>query len=191
MIGVLAAAAVAGVWPGDWRPSAAQARRLAAGDVLVDVRTDRGRATSGVIHAAIDIRAEPQLVYAFLTSCAEAPKLVAFIKDCRVITGPGPKGGWDLREADVEPAFVMPRVRAVFRSDFDFPRRISFRCVPGSELRVCNGEWRVEPHRGYVQVTYAASVSSPYPAPAFVIRNLLRAEIGDSLRQLRRRATTP
>ena len=191
MIGVLAAMAVAGAWPGDWRPSAAQSRRLAAGDVVVDVRADRRR-SAGVIRAAVDIRAEPRLIYAFLTSCAEAPKLVAFVKDCRVITGPGPKGGWDLREADVSPAIVLPRVRAVFRSDFDFPRRIVFRCMPGSELRACNGEWRLDPTRtGAVRVTYIARIVSPYPAPQFVVRTMLRAEIAESLRKLRKLATEP
>ena len=58
VIGVLAAAVMA-AWPGDWRPSPAQAGRLAAGDVVVEMLPDPGR-SSGVVHAAVDIRAPVQ-----------------------------------------------------------------------------------------------------------------------------------
>ena len=187
-----AAAAMAGApWPGDWRPSEAQGRQLARGGLVIEMLPDPGR-SSGLIHAAVDVRAPIRRIWALLTDCAEEPRLVKFIKACRMLDGPGPAGGWDLREDQIQPAFFLPPLRAVFRSEFEGERRIRFRCTSGSELKVCDGEWRLEPTPdGAVRVTYASAVAAPYPLPDFVIRTVLAAEMADSMRTLRRRAAEP
>ena len=189
VIAALAAVAVAGApWPGDWRPSAAQARQLARGGLVIEMLPDPGR-SSGLIHAAVDVHAPASRIWALLTDCAEAPRLVAFIKACRLVEGPGPAGGWDLREDQIQPAFFLPPLRALFRSEFEGERRIRFRCTSGSQLKVCDGEWRLEATPdGAVRVTYASAVASPYPLPDFVIRTVLAAEMADAMRTLRRRA---
>jgi uncharacterized membrane protein len=193
VIGALAAAAAlaAAPWPGDWRPSAAQSRQLARGGLVVEMQPDPGR-SSGIIHAAVDVRAPVERVWTLLTDCAEAPKLVQFIKACRVLEGPGPAGGWDLREDQIQPVFFLPQIRTVFRSEFEDERRIVFRCAARSELKVCDGEWRLDPvPGGAVRVTYASAVASPYPVPDFVIRTVLAAEMAEAMRTLRRRAAEP
>jgi hypothetical protein len=189
VIAALAAAAAAGApWPGDWRPSAAQSQRLARGGLVVEMLPDPG-GSSGLMHAAVDVHASARRVWALLVDCAEAPRLVTFIKACRVIEGPGPAGGWDLREDKIQPAFFLPPIRATFRADYETERRIVVRCTAKSELKVCDGEWRLEPAPdGAVRVTYASAVASPYPLPDFVIRTALAAEMADSMRALRRRA---
>lgn len=192
MIGVLAAAAVAAApGPADWRPTAKQAARLARGEAVTEIDPDPGRA-SGVILAAVDVHAPPKRIWMLLTDCAWAPRLVRFVKACRVITGPGPDGGWDLREDVVETVFFLPHIRTVFRSQFETEKQIDFHCVPGSELRVCDGAWRLERMGdGAVRVTYASVVSSPYPLPDFIIRSVLRGEMADSMRLLRQAAEAP
>jgi hypothetical protein len=152
---------------------------------------DPGR-SSGLIHAAVDVRAPASRIWALLTDCAEAPRLVTFIKACRVVDGPGPAGGWDLREDQIQPAFFLPPLRALFRSEFEGERRIRFRCTSASQLKLCEGEWRLEPTPdGAVRVTYASAVAAPYPLPDFIIRTVLAAEMADSMRTLRRRAAQP
>lgn len=189
LIAALAAAATAGAtWPGDWRPNAAQAQRLARGGLVVEMLPDPS-GSSGLIHAAVDVRASARRVWALLVDCAEAPRLVTFIKACRVGEGPGPAGGWDLREDRIQPAFFLPPIRALFRAEYESERRIVVRCTPKSELKVCDGEWRLEPAPdGAVRVTYASAIASPYPLPDFVIRTALAGEMADSMRALRRRA---
>src|SRR5579864_7867258 len=141
------------------------------------MRPDPGR-SSGVIHAAVDVHAPLWRVWRLLIDCAEAPRLVKFIKGCRLLDGPGPPGGGDLREDQIQPAFFLPPIRTVFRSAFETERRIVFRCVPPSELKVCDGEWRLEPVKdGAVRVTYASVVASPYPLPDFIIRTVLAGEM--------------
>ncbi len=196
VIGALAAAVAVATapWPGDWRPSAAQARQLARGGLVVEMLPDPGR-SSGVIHAAVDVRAPARRVWALLTDCAEAPRLVKFIKACRLLDGPGPAGGWDLREDQIQPAFILPPIRTVFRSEFETERRIVFHCTSASELKVCDGAWRLEPTPdGAVRVTYASQVASPYPLPDFIIRTVLASEMAEldaHAAAPRRRAVSP
>ena len=190
VIAALAAAAALASppWPGDWRPSAAHSQRLARGGLVIEMLPDPGR-SSGVIHAAVDVHAPARRVWALLTDCAEAAHLLKFIKACRMVDGPGPAGGWDLREDQIQPAFFLPPLKAQFRSEFEGERRIVFRCTAASELKLCEGEWRLAPTPdGAVRVTYASAVASPYPLPDFVIRTVLAAEMADSMRTLRRRA---
>jgi hypothetical protein len=192
VIAALAAAAVATApWPGDWRPSAAQAARLARGGLVVEMLPDPGR-SSGIIHAAVDVRAPAPRVWGLLTDCRQASRIVPFVKACRVLGGPGPAAGWDLREDDIETAFFLPRLKAVFRSDFVAERRIVFKCTRESELKACDGAWRLEPTpAGAVRVTYSSAVASPYPVPDFIIRTVLGAEMGEALRTLRKLAAEP
>jgi hypothetical protein len=192
LIGALAAAGLAAApWPGDWRPTPAQAERLARSGLVVEMSPDPGR-SSGIIHAAVDVRAPAPRIWELLTDCAQAARIVPFIKSCRVLGGPGPAGGWDLRVDEIETAFFLPRLKAVVRSEFEPYGRIVFKCTPQSELKVCDGAWRLEPTpSGAVRVTYASAVASPYPLPDFVIRTVLGAEMAQAMRTLRRLAAEP
>jgi hypothetical protein len=190
VIGILAAAVVAAAWPGDWQPNAAQMARLAKGEVVVEVLPDPGR-SSGLIHAAIEIRTPVQRIWKLLTACDTASRIVKFVTSCRIISH-GPPDTWELREDIIEPAFFLPHIRSVIRADDDPMRSIKFRCVPGSDLRICDGSWRLEPAPdGAVRVIYASAVSSPYPAPDWVIRTIIGGGMSDSMRTLQRKATAP
>jgi uncharacterized membrane protein len=190
MIGILAAAAVVAAWPGDWRPTPAQAARLATGDVVVEMLPDPGR-SSGVVHAAIDIPAPGQRVWRLLQSCSAAPAIIKFVVSCRIVAH-GPPDTWEVREDMIETVFFLPRLRSLIRTDATPEREIRFHCLPGSDLRVCDGSWRLEPRPGgTVRVTYASTVSSPYPVPDFIIRSVLGGGMADSMRKLRAMATAP
>lgn len=186
---VAAAALATAAGQGEWRPNEAQARQLARGGLVIQMQPDPGR-SSGVVNVGLDVRAPARRIWALLVDCVEAPRLVVFIKACRIVGGPGPAGGWDLREMEIQPEPFLPRLSATFRSQFEVERRISFRCVPPSQLKMCEGEWRLAPTPdGAVRVTYSSAVAAPYPLPDLVIRAVLAREIADSMRTLRRIAT--
>lgn len=171
-------------------PAAAQAfeltpREAAAldrGRPYVEVRPD-GDGRSGVIRAAIDIDAPPEVVYGVITDCDLAPKMVDSLKSCRIVQRDA-AGRWDVRE-DISKVTFLPSVRNVFRSDFDPPRTVVFRRV-GGDLKVFEGEWRVEPRPGGARVFYESRVSTPFRVPGPIARIGLRMEAPRALLALRR-----
>jgi len=139
--------------------------------------------SSGVIRAAIDIAAPPEVIWSVMTDCDLAPRMVANLQSCRVLER-DPQGRWDVREQVSRPTFA-PSVRTVFREDFEAPRRMTFHRV-GGDLKVLEGEWRLTPHGDRTQVTYEARVAAPFSVPGWVARLVLRHDVPMALLALRR-----
>lgn len=170
----------------EWTPSDAVLAKLARGDIHADV-SPAGQGASGVIHAAVDIDAAPEIVWTTILDCNRAGRMAPGVKSCRV-TERDPGGRWDVREMTVRWAPVAPTFRTVFRSDFAPPDRIRFRCI-GGDIRVCQGEWRLqEIADGRTRVFYENRASSPISAPAMVTRAAMRADVARALKALKREA---
>ncbi len=97
----------------------------------------------GLIHAAIDIAAPPQTVWAVMTDCRLAARLVASVTSCTILQA-DPRGGWDVREQVTRGGLFSPAIRNVFRSDYQPYSLIRFHRVwPAiSNRRKANGGWR-------------------------------------------------
>ncbi len=141
--------------------------------------------SSGVIRAAIDIAAPPEVIWSVMTDCGLAPKMVVNLKSCRILER-DPQGRWDVREQISKMTFV-PSVRSVFREDFEPPKRLTFHQV-GGDLKVLEGEWLLTPHDGTTQVTYEARVAAPFAVPGWLARLALRHDVPMALLALRREA---
>lgn len=157
---------------------------LDRGRPYVEVRPDPD-GVSGLIRAAIDVDAPPEVVFQVITDCDLAPKMVDSLKSCRILER-DPAGRWDVRE-DISRMTFLPSVRNVFRSDFDPPRRVVFHRV-GGDLKVFEGEWRVEPRGAGARVFYESRVSAPFRVPGPLARLGLRMEVPRALLALRREA---
>jgi hypothetical protein len=157
---------------------------LAHGRPYVDVEPGPD-GTSGVIVAAIDVAASQAVVWTVMTDCDLATKMVANLKSCRILDR-DPQGRWDIRE-EVTRTTLTPSVRTVYREDFDPPRQMTFHRT-GGDLRVLEGQWRLEPQGGQVRVTYEASVAAPFSVPGWVARIALRHDVHLALLALRREA---
>jgi uncharacterized membrane protein len=157
---------------------------LDRGRPYVEVKPD-GDGSSGAILAAIDVAAPQATVWAVMTDCDLAPKMVANLKSCRILER-DPQGRWDIRE-EVTMTTFLPSVRTVYREDFEPIRRMSFRRT-GGDLKVLEGEWRLEPHGDQVRVTYEARVAAPFSVPGWVARLALRHDVPMALLALRREA---
>jgi carbon monoxide dehydrogenase subunit G len=164
-------------------PPKAQAA-LDRGRPYAEVKPDAD-GSSGVIRAAIDIAAPPEVIWSVMTDCDLAPKMVANLKSCRILER-DPQGRWDVREQISKMTFV-PSVRSVFREDFEPPNRLTFHQV-GGDLKVLEGEWRLSPHGGTTQVTYEAHVAAPFSVPGWLARLALRHDVPMALLALRREA---
>ena len=139
---------------------------------------------AGFIKAVEDINAPRQTVWDIMVDCARVPKLMASVKYCRVLQH-DPAGRWDLRE-QVTQATILPGARVVMRSDYDAPHTVEFHRTDG-DFRILEGEWRLEPIDGgtRTRLFYQTRVSSPVPAPAFIVRAMLRTDLTASLENLR------
>lgn len=157
---------------------------LDRGRPYVAVKPDADGA-SGAILAAIDVAAPVAVVWSVMTDCDLAVKIVANLKTCRIIER-DPKGRWDIREEVTRSTFT-PAVRTVYREDFEPPRRMSFHRT-GGDLKVLEGEWRLEPHGDQVRVTYEAKVAAPFSVPGWAARLALRHDVPMALLALRREA---
>ncbi|MFI4936617.1 MAG: SRPBCC family protein [Caulobacterales bacterium] len=170
-----------------WSPTPKQEAQLARAGLVVDVAPDPGRSTA-LIHGAVNIPAPPLKIWETLRACAKVPRMATFVTGCQVMSA-DPAGAWDVRQDAIDYGFPLPHVRRWYRSEYDVGRRISFRCVDGGEVKACQGEWRLELQPGgAVRVTYESWIVSPFKAPAFLVRNVLRKDTIDALKALRREA---
>lgn len=171
---------------GDWSPPSEALARLARGEVHADVMPDPGGA-AGVVHGAVDIDASPAIVWRTILDCGRAGRMAPGVRSCRV-TERDAQGRWDVREMTVRWATLTPTFRTVFRSEFEPERRIRFRCVAG-DIRMCQGQWRLEPlPGGRTRVLYENRASSPISAPALVTRAAMRGDVARALVALRAEA---
>jgi hypothetical protein len=79
---------------------------------------------AGTVRGSVEIAASPSIVFAVMTDCAKALRIVRGLKSCRVLQR-DPEGRWDVREHRVSWS-VLPSVRNVFRSDYVPDRSIRF-----------------------------------------------------------------
>lgn len=166
-----------------WAPTGEATATLAAGRPWVSVTVDP-ESDAALIHAAIDIPAPPDKVWAAMIDCRNARAMVSNVASCRILSrGPG----WDVREHVTRGGPLIPAIRNVFRSDYEPFRRIRFHRVDG-DLRAMEGEWGLIPLNGGrgTRVTYENHLSVRLFAPPALVRAGLRKDTPKVLENLRR-----
>ncbi len=154
------------------------------GRPYVEVKPD-AEGSSGLVLAAIDVAAPQAVVWSVMTDCDLAPKMVENLKSCRIVDR-DPQGRWDVRE-EVSKMTFAPSVRVVYREDFDPQHSMTFHRTDG-DLKVFEGQWRLEPHGDRVRVTYEARVAAPFSVPGWIARLALRHDLPLALLALRQEA---
>ncbi len=169
-----------------WSPTAEAVTTLTTGRPWVSVTVDPS-SEAAIIHAAIDIPAPPQKVWAAMIDCRNAARMVTNVTRCQILSqGPG----WDVREHVTRGGPLIPSIRNVFRSDYEPYRRIRFHRVEG-DLRTMEGAWGLIPLNGGkgTRVTYENRLSVRILAPPALIRAGLRKDTPRVLENLRRIVT--
>lgn len=167
-------------------PDTEEVARLEAGEALVQVARDRsGRNAAASVIGIVDIAAPPPEVWSVMVDCGRARAIVPHLKSCKVLEQ-APDGAYDIREHVVGYTFLFPNVRNVFRSEYRQYEEIRF-ARTGGDLRIMEGVWRLAPlpeGRG-TRVTYQARLAIGAPAPRFLIRRSVRADVPEILTSLR------
>ena len=158
---------------------------LARGEAHADVFSDPD-GISGQVRGVVDIDAPPDRVWAVMTDCATARKLMTNVTRCAVLSGSQARG-WDVREHVTRRNLIFPGMRIVFRSDYEPHRRIRFRLVEG-DLKIQQGEWRLQALRGGqgTRVFYDNRLAVDWPVPKAMMREALRKDTPKVLGNLRR-----
>lgn len=167
-----------------WAPDAKLQHELVRGESWAEVLPAEDGA--GLIHAAIDIAAPPRVVWAVMTDCRMASRLVVSVTSCKVMLG-DQRNGWDVREQVTKGNFFVPVIHNVFRSDYQPYSLIRFHRLSG-DLRIEEGEWRLAPIDGGAgtQVTYVNRIAANIIAPAFAVRASIKKDTPKVLINLRR-----
>lgn len=150
---------------------------------VVQVTTDPAT-SAGVVEAHVEVAAPPAVVWRVIVDPANVPRLMAGVKSCKVIDR-DPAGRWDLRE-QVSQSGVLPSVRIVMRTDYQPNSLIRFHRTDG-DIRILDGEWRLTPLDGgaRTRIDYQSRVVSPFPAPAMIVRSILRRDMPQTLANVR------
>lgn len=162
---------------------AAAAWDLRDGGITVQAHADdQGR---GVVHASVDIAAPPAVVFRVILDCDRAARMSPGVKSCQIISRA--PDGTEIREHTVKWGFFLPTLRSTSRVTREPDREIRFTCI-GGDIRACEGSWRLEPLDGGARthVVYDLWATSPFAAPAGLISGMMRHDVPQSLRALRR-----
>ena len=158
---------------------------LARGEAHAEVLPDPTGGVGGQVRGVVDIAAPPDKVWAVLTDCASAARMITNLERCAVLSGDQNRG-WDIREHITRKSLFFPRMRIVFRSDYENRRRIRFRLVEG-DLKAEAGEWRLEPLAGRAgtRVFYENRLAVDWGIPRALLRAGLRKDTPKALARLR------
>jgi len=168
----------------NWEPPRDVQRQLLGGKAWADVLPDTDGAW--LVHAAIDIPAPPKTVWAVMTDCRFAARLVTTLTSCKILSG-GPDKGWDVREQVTRGNVFLPEIHNILRTDYQPFTVIRFHRA-GGNLKAEDGQWRLEPLNGGAgaRVIYVNRVAVNILAPAFMVRAGMKRDTPKVLINLKR-----
>jgi hypothetical protein len=168
-------------------------QRLAAGEIVIRMAADAG--ARGRVEAAVEIHADPEVIWNVLRDCEHAPAFIPGLKSCRRAEA-APDGSWEIIEHDVKFSWLMPTIHSVFRADYTpgtagQPWRIDFRRVAG-DLREEHGFWLLAAAElpSTTVVAYQVYIDPGFWIPRSVVQHSLRKNLPEALGALRSRAET-
>lgn len=164
---------------------AAPVAAFAQSEPAVSIGHDEER-DAMVVHASIDIEAKPATVWAVISDCDRAPKFVPNMESCRIVDR-DPRDRWQVRETLLN-ITLLPRIRSLSRLEFDKDRRITFKQAGGGDMRIAEGEWRVEPlARGKAtRLRYDAVLALNMAVPHFLVENIANRDVPALMKNIER-----
>jgi Polyketide cyclase / dehydrase and lipid transport len=164
----------------------AHAQELAQhGDIDVAVSLDAAQ-QSGSANASVRIHAPREVVWALITSCAEALHLVPGLLSCDVMET-APDGSWQRIRHVLDYSWYVPRLTYEIRASYEPPARVSIERTSG-DLRILRGSWSLQSDGDYTVAHYAVDLAPGFWVPHWLVRAALRHDLPRMLRALRARA---
>jgi uncharacterized membrane protein len=169
----------------DFELTPAEASRVASHEVVIRAALDSSQ-RRGTVRAALLIDAPPMVVFQMMTRCADAVQYVPHLRVCRV-RDRAPDDSWQIVEHEIDFGWYAPRLKYVFRAEFNPGQSIAFRQVSG-DFKSNEGIWEFEPAEGgeATLVRYRVSMDPPGYVPNWLARSTFKRELPQMLSDLRR-----
>jgi hypothetical protein len=155
------------------------------GDIDVAVSLDAGE-QSGSASASVRIHARREVIWALITSCAEALHLVPGLKACDVMET-APDRSWQRIRQVMDYSWYVPKLTYEIRAFYDEPSRVSIERVSGDLARL-RGSWELQGDGDGTIAHYKVELQPGFWVPRWMVRAALRRDLPKMLRALRARA---
>ena len=119
-----------------------------------------------------------------ITDCARQPQIMPNLESCRIVKH-DPAGRWDIREHVINWSALLPKLRTVVRTSYDGVHRMLFKRVDG-DMRISEGEWRIEPSARGSRLYYTALVAPNFPIPQFMVEHTINNDLPNVLHAIER-----
>jgi hypothetical protein len=181
----LAAGWSVGAGAADFTLTPAEIQRVERREVVIRAKFDQDSQRKGTVRAAIKIDASPDVVFGMMTRCADALRYVPHLKECRVRDA-APDNSWQLVDHEIDFGWYAPRLRWVFRVDFEGNSAMRFRQITG-DFKANEGRWELEPDSTGKRtlLRYRAYIDPPGFVPNWLARSTFKRELPQMLQDLR------
>ena len=137
-------------------------------------------------HATIRIHATREAIWAIVTSCPEALKIVPSLKACEVLER-APDGSWVRIRQVMEYFRFLPDVRFEVKVRYLPPSNVTFERVSGG-LTSLRGEWTLQSDSDYTIARYDVVIEPGLWVPHWIVRAALKHDLPKMLQALRSNA---
>ena len=79
----------------------------------------------------------------------------------------------------------MPKVRTLVRNTYEAGRRLVFKRV-GGDMRISQGEWKLEANALGTRLSYNALVAPDFPVPQFMVEQAVNTDMPNLLRAIQK-----
>jgi hypothetical protein len=149
--------------------------------VALDPGEQAGRATATIrIHASRDV------VWTYITTCAEALKTVPGLIACKVLDA-APDGSWQRLQHVLDYSWFIPRLTYEIRATYDRPSRVWIERVSG-DIKTLRVEWVLEKDGNDTLARYSVELSPGFWVPQWLVRSALKRDLPRMLRAVRSEA---
>jgi hypothetical protein len=157
------------------------------GDIEVSAALDEAE-QSGIATATVVIHARRDIVWALITNCASALKLVPGLVVCEVLET-APDLSWQRIRHVVNYSWYVPTLNYEIRASYDPQSKVSIERVAG-DLRTLRATWELQRDGDNTIAHYRVELAPGFWVPHWIVRAALRRDLPKLLRALRSRAET-
>ncbi len=132
-----------------------------------------------------EANASPEAVFAVASDLAAYPEWATGVAAVEVLET---DDAGRPRRARFEVDGFIKRISYELVYDYDPPHRISWRAIPGDDIRDMEGYYEFRPRETGTEIVYALRVEPAFVVPGFLRRQAEKQIVQAALRGLRRRA---